>query len=157
MIIHGECKSKLNKVWRNMKDRCYNPNNKRFSHYGGRNITVCELWKNSYAEFRNWAINNGYKDGLSIDRINNDGNYEPTNCRWVNSLTQNNNFSRNFNVEYKGIIMSISQWAKATGIHRNTLDYRIKHGWDIGKALNYPDIIQHGDAFQVRNSDWKLK
>ena len=157
MIKHGECRTKLNKVWRNMKDRCFNPNNKRFPHYGGRGIDVCQEWKDNYVSFRNWAISNGYKIGLSLDRIDNNGNYCPQNCRWVDSIIQNNNFSRNRFVTYNGVTLSISQWSKITKIHRNTLDYRLKRGWEVGKALNYPDIIQMGDAFQLRNLDWALK
>lgn len=109
MVKHGECRTKLNKVWRNMKDRCFNPNNKRFPHYGGRGIDVCQEWKDNYVSFRNWAISNGYKIGLSLDRIDNDGNYCPQNCRWVNSIIQNNNFSRNRFVTYNGVTLSISQ------------------------------------------------
>lgn len=150
MTTHGDCRSKLNKVWRNMKDRCYNPNNKRYPHYGARGITVCEEWKNSYVAFKAWAIANGYKAGLSIDRVNNDGIYEPSNCKWSNSFEQNNNFSRNHFITYQGITKSICEWARMVNIHHNTLDYRIKKGWDIGKALNYPDIVHCGD-------DWSLK
>lgn len=139
-----------------MKDRCYNLHNKRYSHYGARGITVCDEWRNDYAKFKQWAIDNGYSAGLSLDRINNDGNYCPNNCRWVNSVTQNNNFSRNHFVTYNGITLSISQWAKKTGIPRNTLDWRIAKGWDIGKALNFPATIQLGDAFQVREENWKI-
>lgn len=155
MTKHGECKTKLNKVWRNIKDRCYNPNNKRYTHYGARGITICPQWKDDYCAFRDWANANGYKEGLSIDRINNDGNYEPGNCRWATSEQQNNNFSRNNVVNYMGISLSVCRWAKLCGVHHNTLDYRIKHGWEISKALNYPDIIQCGDAFQVRRDDWR--
>lgn len=156
MIKHGDARTKLNKVWRNMKDRCYNPNNKRYAHYGARGIIVCNEWRDDYVKFRNWAIANGYIEGLSLDRINNDGNYCPENCRWVNSVIQNNNFSRNRFVTYNGLTLSISQWAKKTGIPRNTLDWRISKGWDIGKALNFPDTIQLGDAFQVREEKWRV-
>lgn len=118
---------------------------------------MCQEWKDNYVSFRNWAISNGYKIGLSLDRIDNNGNYCPQNCRWVDSIIQNNNFSRNRFVTYNGVTLSISQWSKITGIHRNTLDYRLKRGWEVGKALNYPDIIQMGDAFQLRNLNWALK
>lgn len=156
MIKHGGAKTKLNKVWRNMKDRCYNPNNKRYPHYGGRGIIVCQEWKEDYVSFRDWAIRNGYQVGLSLDRIDNNGIYCPQNCRWIDSVTQNNNFSRNQFITFNGVTLSISQWAKRTGIHRNTLDFRLKHGWEIGKALNFPDTIQLGDAFQVRDENWTL-
>lgn len=140
MIIHGESKTKLNKVWRNMKDRCYNPNNSRYSHYGLRGISVCKEWVHSYISFRDWANINGYSDGLSLDRIDNDGDYTPDNCRWVDSVIQNNNFSRNKMICYNGITLSISQWSKRLGISRNTLDYRIKKGMSLDisfRNVNY--------------------
>lgn len=140
MTTHGESKTKLNKVWRNMKDRCYNPHNNRYNHYGRRGIIVCLDWKDSYMAFRDWALNNGYSNGLSLDRIDNDGNYEPSNCRWVNSVIQNNNFSRNRLLTHNGITLSLSQWARRTGIPRNTLDYRFNRGMEpeyILARVNY--------------------
>lgn len=170
MIKHGDCRTKLNKVWRNMKDRCYNPNNKRFAHYGMRGISVCCEWKDDFIAFREWSYANGYKEGLSIDRINNDGNYEPSNCRWAGDMTQNNNFSRNINITYEGETHSLSVWSRILKIHRNTLDYRIKNGWSIEKAFftkatienrspknkqaNFARTEQRGDAFQLRNTNW---
>ena len=77
---------KLHGVWSGMKQRCLNPKSTRYSRYGGRGISVCQEWF-SYERFKEWAVNNGYKDGLIIDRINNDGDYEPSNCRWVDSTT----------------------------------------------------------------------
>jgi hypothetical protein len=80
-------KKKLYYVYDSMKQRCNNKNNKNYSYYGGRGISICEQW-NNFTNFKEWAISNGYKTGLTIDRINNDGNYEPSNCRWVNMKTQ---------------------------------------------------------------------
>lgn len=160
MVTHGESKTKLNKVWRNMKDRSYNINNKRYPHYGGRGIKVCEEWQ-KYEPFRDWANESGYEVGLSLDRINNDGDYAPSNCRWATSKIQNNNFSRNRNISFQGIIHSISEWSRILKIPRNTLDYRINSGWSIESAFYTKPVIGNRlrptiDAFQVREDGWHI-
>lgn len=90
-IKHGHSDSKLYKVWYGIKARCLNPKNKTFSYYGGRGITICQEWLRDFGTFYDWAINNGYKEGLSIDRIDVNGNYEPSNCRWITMKEQCNN------------------------------------------------------------------
>lgn len=84
-------RSRLYDIWKNMKQRCYNPKKPKYASYGGRGITICVEWRNDYKAFHDWAIKNGYSDKLSIDRIENDGNYEPGNCRWADAVTQANN------------------------------------------------------------------
>lgn len=88
---HGSSHSRLYRIWQGMRRRCYDPNNNRFERYGGRGITVCKEWNESFASFQSWALSNGYKDSLSIDRVNNDGSYEPANCRWATPKEQANN------------------------------------------------------------------
>ena len=95
---HGLSKTRLYRIWNAMKNRCNNPNNYGYKNYGGRGIKVCDEWNKDFLEFYNWAINNGYKENLSIDRINNNGNYEPNNCRWATSKEQMAN-RRNFKVK----------------------------------------------------------
>lgn len=89
--IHGKTNTRMFHIWQGMKRRCYNENDKNYKYYGGRGITVCDEWRNNFTTFYNWAIENGYTDDLTIDRINNDGNYEPSNCRWVTMAQQNRN------------------------------------------------------------------
>lgn len=80
---HGETHTRLYSIWLSMKNRCNNPKNKAYFYYGGKGVSVCEEWENSFESFRDWAKGNGYKSDLTLDRINPDGNYEPSNCRWA--------------------------------------------------------------------------
>lgn len=88
---HNSTGDRLYKIWIGIKKRCYNQNYKAYKNYGGRGISVCDEWKNSYISFRDWSLNNGYDDELSIDRINVNGNYEPSNCRWTTNEIQARN------------------------------------------------------------------
>jgi hypothetical protein len=95
-ITHGCCHERLHGIWTAMKSRCYNPHNKRYKYYGERGISVCDEWSNSYSVFRKWALANGYDENAprgvcTIDRIDVDGNYEPSNCRWVDNKTNAQN------------------------------------------------------------------
>jgi hypothetical protein len=83
-------------IWQGIKERCLNPNRKEFKRYGGRNILICSEWKNNYLAFKTWALANGYKESLIIHRIDNDGNYEPSNCRWVTRSENNKNRSKKY-------------------------------------------------------------
>lgn len=88
---HGLCHTRLFRIWSGIRNRCGNPNEPAFKHYGGRGVTVCDEWKDDFQAFYDWAMANGYSDELSIDRIDTNGNYEPNNCRWTDLKTQNNN------------------------------------------------------------------
>lgn len=131
---HGLRNSRLYNIWCNMKSRCNNAKNPCYKNYGGRGITICEEWK-EFLPFYNWAMANGYKDNLTIDRINNDGNYCPENCRWTTWETQFNNRSDCHYISYNGITKTFTEWCKTIGISREGLKQRFSLGWSIEKAL----------------------
>lgn len=133
-LRHGESGSKLHKTWTNMRYRCNNPNCKSYKDYGGRGISVCEEW-NSYEAFRDWSLQNGFAEGLSIDRIDVNGNYEPSNCRWVSDKVQHNNTRKNNYLTMNGETHTIQEWSEITGIKWTTLKARIEMGWTVEKAL----------------------
>lgn len=135
---NGLSHSPIYETWRSIKRRCYQKNFISYKWYGGRGITVCEEWRNSFVKFCDWAMANGYQQGLTIDRINKDGNYCPENCRWVDNLTQQNNRTDNKNLTFNGTTKTMSEWARFFGIKYITLKTRIRNGWDIEKALTTP-------------------
>lgn len=132
---HGKTNTKLFNVWQNMKQRCYDKNCKEYKYYGGRNIKVCNEWKNDFMSFYNWAINNGYKEKLTIDRINVNGDYEPNNCRWSTQLEQANNKRNTVYITYKNTTDTISNWSRKTGISKSCLEYRNKNNWGVERML----------------------
>lgn len=130
---------KLRPVWRGMKARCYNPKALKYRYYGARGIMVCEEWKSSYRAFYEWAMNNGYADGLTLDRIDVNGNYEPDNCRWVTIAEQNRNKRNNRRLTYGGETKTVSEWSEITGIPHAVIYCRIvTHKWSVESALTTP-------------------
>lgn len=129
-------KKRLNSIWHNMKTRCYNPNVPNYGYYGGRGISVCEEWRNSFQAFYEWAVENGYRDDLTIDRIDMNGNYEPSNCRWVDMYVQNNHSRRNHLVTHNGETKTAAEWARQYGIYRQLFTMRILRGWSFERAIN---------------------
>ena len=123
---HGLTNSRLYGIWSGMKNRCKNPTKAVHKHYVGRGIRVCDEWENDFMAFYNWAITHGYKDDLSIDRIDVNGNYEPDNCRWVDDLTQCSNKTNNKYVEIDGVKYTIPQLERKYGINRYALYARAK-------------------------------
>ena len=133
---HGGKGTKLYEVWCAMKARCNNPKLKVYPHYGGRGITVCEEWLHDFEQFEKWAVANGYKENLSIDRIDNDKGYSPDNCRWATKEQQANNQRTTLTVEYNGVTKTLHEWAKVLEIKPHTLYHRIyKRGWSIERAF----------------------
>lgn len=111
-----------------MKTRCSNPKYEHFASYGGRGIKVCDEWRNDFQSFHDWAMSNGYKEGLTIDRIDVNGNYEPSNCRWASAKEQSKNKRNTLFVTHKGITKTLIEWAEITGIKYQTLVCRYKSG-----------------------------
>lgn len=120
------------RAWARMKDRALNPNNPRFSSYGGRGIKLHPAWY----DFRNFIADMGEKpEGKSIDRIDNDGDYAPDNCRWATNIEQYNNQRRSRLETYLGRTQSHSQWSREFGIQRRTLTRRLAKGWTMKQAI----------------------
>ena len=137
--IKVNSQTNLYHVWSSMKDRCRNKNNKYYERYGGRGISICEQWKEDFEEFKKWSYENGYAEGLSIDRRDNDGNYTPDNCRWVDQTTQNRNKSNVVWIELEGEVKRLIEWAEELGIKPSILHDRMRAGWEAKDILN-PNI-----------------
>jgi len=135
---HGKTKTKLYGIWQSMINRTTNENVWNFKNYGGRGITICEEWKRNFISFYEWAMKNGYKEGLSIDRKNNNKGYSPDNCRWATAKEQGSNTRRNVYITYKNETLTEAQWADRMGLSRSTLCYRLKAGWSVEDALETP-------------------
>lgn len=126
---------------RKMEDkRCFNENHQSYPHYGGRGITVCEEWRDNFQAFYDWAMANGYSDNLTIDRKDNDGNYEPSNCRWATNKEQANNKRNNRIITFEGETHDVTKWSEIKGIPRATIYTRLCRGWDIEKVLTTPGV-----------------
>ena len=144
-----------------MKSRCYNSKASKYYLYGGKGITVCEEWKNNFMSFYDWAMTNGYKDGLTIDRIDSDKNYCPENCKWATYKEQNSHLKYSEKIaikpciiEYNGIKMNLTEWANKLNINPKTLHARHKRGWTIERMLETPTIkeMKRGDDGRWKSS-----
>lgn len=136
--VHGCEPKRLYNTWKAMKNRCNNPNNNRYHCYGKRGITVCKEWNESFIAFRDWALQNGWKDGLTIDRIDSDGNYEPCNCRWSTQREQQNNRRDTIKFTYKGITKSLHDWCREYNKSYDKVVQRIKKlGWTFEEAMEF--------------------
>ena len=127
--------TRLHRIWHNMRTRCYNPNYDKYQYYGGKGITVCDEWRNSYNSFWGWAYSHGYNDSLTLDRIDVDGNYCPENCKWVDRKAQANNRTSNHYLEYGGQRKTVQEWSDVLGIPASTLYQRLRAGWSVERTL----------------------
>ena len=138
IIKHGMVKTRPYKIWVDMKRRCNNPKNKAYKYYGEKGVRVCDEWVNDFSAFYEWAKENGYNDNLTLDRIDSDGNYEPSNCRWATKTEQANNTSRNVFITYKNKTQTISMWAKELGIKYSLIQDRLSAGWTPEEIFELP-------------------
>lgn len=134
---HHKTGTRIYRIWRGMKTRCENSNDYHYEYYGGRGINVCSEWQR-FEPFYNWALANGYAKSLTLERIDNNGNYEPSNCRWATIKEQCNNRRTSRIITHNNVSHTLSEWAAIAKIKRGTLAYRIDNGWSIDDALNTP-------------------
>lgn len=134
----GGKRDRLYNIWLAMKDRCNNPNNTKYQHYGGRGIIVCKEWQDNYEPFRDWALTHGYEDTLTIDRRNNNGNYTPDNCWWATRSDQMNNSRSCRYITIADVTMSLTKWCRHYGISVHSVRQRIDKGhMDPAVAILY--------------------
>lgn len=135
---HGMSKTRLYSEWHGIKVRCLNEQDAHYPNYGGRGITVCPEWVDSFEAFRDWALANGYRDDLTIERKDNDGPYSPDNCRWATPKEQHNNKRSNRLITFNGETHTVTEWAAITGIDRHALYSRLKRGWSVERLFTPP-------------------
>lgn len=140
-VTYGFSHTRIDNIYKSMISRCYNKSNNRYENYGGRGIVVCDEWKNDKIKFFEWAFSNGYAENLTLDRINVNGNYEPSNCRWSTQKVQQNNRSNNRFVEFNGRTHTLGEWSEITGIKLATIWNRLNSGWSVEDALTTIPII----------------
>lgn len=128
---------RISKIWYGMKDRCENPNSSAYRYYGARGIKICEEWQDKNV-FYIWAINNGYKEHLTINRVDNNGNYKPSNCNWVTRKEQQNNRRGNVTITHNGETHTVQQWVDILGITRSGYKHRTRRGWNKESAIFTP-------------------
>ena len=134
---HGMVGTRLYRTWQDMKKRCYSPQNKSFHRYGGRGIKVCPEW-HDFSPFMNWASANGYRDDLTLDRIDSNEDYSPDNCRWATQKVQQNNRRNNRLIEIDGVTKTAHEWADAYSVKYKAFMERLHLGWDAKTALTTP-------------------
>lgn len=126
--VHNLTNTRIHHIWSNMKQRCYNKKSRAYRLYGERGVVVCDEWRNNFMRFYRWAKANNYKENLTLDRIDVNGNYCPENCRWVDNITQQNNKRNSHYLTYNGRTYTVSEWGRITGIKPGTIFARLRRG-----------------------------
>lgn len=140
---HGMTNTRLFHIWQNMRGRCYCKTNYDYKDYGNRGIKICDEWEYEFLNFYNWAINNGYSDELTLDRIDNEKDYCPENCRWSTAKFQSNHKTNNVYYTFKRKTQTSKQWCDEYGISQTTFIDRLKRGWTLEQALTIPTKGTH--------------
>lgn len=140
---HGLSHDRIYRIYYAMKERCYNQNNHKYNIYGNRGITICDEWLNDFQSFYKWSIENGYNENLTIDRIDNNKGYEPSNCRWVSVKVQSRNKSSNKIYEINGVKKTFIEWCEFYNVPRHLPYNRIRKGWNIIEALTTPPLKKY--------------
>lgn len=136
-VTHGMTKTTTYNVWVNMRQRCNNTENPRYVDYGGRGIRVCDRWET----FENFLADMGIRPlGMTLERRDNDGHYEPGNCRWSTTEEQANNKRNNNRLTYQGETLTISEWARKLGVRDQLLRVRLCRGWSVEETLGRPPV-----------------
>jgi hypothetical protein len=133
-VTHGMSKSSLYGVWRGIRQRTGDPNHREYANYGGRGIRMSARWDRFEIFAADMAA--GYRPGLQIDRIDNDGPYAPQNCRWVEPATNQRNKRTNHRIEWRGRTLIVQEWAELLGLNSNTIVHRLRRGWSVDRALS---------------------
>lgn len=149
---HGGTGTRLYAEWNGMRGRCENSNGLPYSNYGGRGIVVCDEWRDSFEAFREWALANGYRDDLTLDRKDTNGPYSPDNCRWATMKEQQNNRRNNRLITHDGKTQTIAQWADQTGIAAATISWRLQAGWPASD-LFIPARLNNARIRKERNKN----
>lgn len=134
---HGMSNTRLYRIWNHMKERCEKRYSNVYKHYGQRGIALCDEW-HDFEVFKEWALNNGYSDDLTIERKDNDKGYCPDNCKWATMTEQANNKRNNIKITVNNETMTINQWAKALGVEKSAIRFRLKNGLSDYDAITKP-------------------
>lgn len=161
MTTHGKSKTRLYFVWAGMKDRCYNKNHHAYQRYGGRNITVCDEWKDDFLAFEKWAFENGYNENAphgqcTIDRIDVNKSYSPDNCRWVSLIEQANNTRNTIWITFNGKTQTLLDWAKELNIDSKLLRRRYEDGFNLEEIFSQEHIDRNSQILSFNGEEHSI-
>lgn len=148
-LTHGKTGTRLYNVWNEIKQRCFNPSCREYRFYGARGITMCDEWREDFVSFERWCLDAGYDETaprgqFTIDRIDTNGNYEPSNCRLADMRVQANNRRKNRLLTLYGQTKTMSEWSRVTGFSARLIHDRLSAGWNVEKTLTTPKRISKG-------------